>query len=80
MDYGWDASRQVFERILQLRQTQRLQLFDAFDRIVENSHHPLQTFSFELDGSVFYTYIVSRFVVTFTVDHPVSKIHILNVE
>ena len=80
MEYEWDLSRQAVERLLQARLPERRALIECFDRLASHPQSEEGRISFEHGGHTFCTVVLGSRVITFAVDHPVSRIHILSIE
>lgn len=80
MEYDWDVSKQAVERLLQLRKPDRSDIIHCFDEICQDPFSFEKGICFELDGKPYYTITRTKFVITFTIDHPIQQIHILSIE
>ena len=80
MDYEWDLAKQAVEILLRLRKQDREILINCFDQLSNQPFSVDKELSFELEGKPYHTITKSRFIVTFTLDHPVRMVHILSIE
>jgi hypothetical protein len=80
MDYDWDLTKQAVEILLRLRKQDRDVLINGFDQLAERPFSVDTEFSFELDGKPYHTKTFSKYIVTFTLDHPIRMLHILSIE
>jgi hypothetical protein len=80
MEYDWDLSKQSVEILLQLRKQDRIALIQCFDGLAHNPFSIENAMTFELEGKSYHTVTQNRFLITYTVDHPVRMVHVLSVE
>ena len=80
MEYDWDLAKQAVEILLRLRKQDRELLINCFDQLADQPFSMAQELSFELEGKPYHTITKSRFIVTFTLDHPIHMVHILSIE
>ncbi len=80
MDYDWDLSKQTVEILLRLRNQDRTLLINCFEHLAQNPFSIKHVLTFELEGKPYHTITQNRFVITFTIDHPMRIIHVLSIE
>ena len=79
-DYDWDLSRQAVERLLQAKLSERRALIECFDRLAAHPEPIQGRATFTLSGHAFHTIVLGSRVITYTVDHPVRRVHVLSIE
>lgn len=79
-DYDWDLSRQAVERLLQAKLSERRALLECFDRLAAYPEIDEGRDSFNHDGHTFHVAVLGSRVITFAVDHPVRRVHVLSIE
>ena len=79
-DYDWDLSKQAVERLLQAKLSERRALIECFDRLAAQPESDQGRTTFTQAGHAFHTVVLGARVITYTVDHPVRRVHVLSIE
>ena len=80
-DYRWSASKQVVERLLQVRGSlQRQKLTDFFDRLSSNLEDLSEGQFSDEEGNVYHLVVFERWLLTYHIDHAASQVNLLALE
>ena len=80
MTYDWDISRQATEKIIGLPKKHRNQIIHFLDRLGMDPQGLTEATFYDASGALHQMATVNSWVVTFVVDDPVKRIHIIAIE
>lgn len=79
-DYVWDISKQATERILQMPKSQREELLTFLDKLSDVRESAAISQFTDANSNMHHVAPFRNYAITYHVDHPVKRVHIIAIE